>query len=135
VRVERDSWVGQKAAEKNEKNLTYGERHKVTIRKTKIGGKEGRETVCFFHSSNGTFIPEGFDRARDVMELGLRFGVVEQSGSWYSFEGERLGVGIHGVVKGLTEHPELLASIESACRAQFRAVEPTEYDAETGEFT
>jgi recombination protein RecA len=132
VRVERDGWISHKAGDEAPR-VVYGERHKVTVRKTKIGGKEGRETICYFHSSNGVLIPEGFDRARDVLELGVKFGVVEQAGNWFSFEGERLGAGIHGVVKGLTEHPELLSSIERSVRDQFRKIDPMDYDPETGE--
>jgi hypothetical protein len=135
VRVERDGWVAKKSAEKGVRDITYGERHKVTVRKTKIGGKEGRDTVCYFHSSNGVLIPEGFDRARDVLELGVKFGVIEQSGAWFSFEGEKLGAGLHAVVKALTEHPELLATIESVVRGQFRKVEPEDFDPEPGEVT
>jgi len=76
-RVERDSWVTIPKPGESDKKQVVGERHKVTILKTKVGGKEDRATVAYFHTSNGVAYPFGFDRARDVLEIAERFGIVE----------------------------------------------------------
>jgi recombination protein RecA len=99
--------------------ILYGTRHAVQIRKTKIGGRTEVVPTAYFHTSNGVLVPEGFDPARDVLELAEDLGVVEKSGSWYSFEGERVGNGAHASVKRLSENPAMLAGLEKATRAAF----------------
>lgn len=120
MRIERESWVTH--GEGKEQKV-YGERRKVTIRKTKVSGKDAKVVRVHFHSSNGVLIPPGFDRARDVLELGEEFKIVTRSGGWYSFNGKRLGNG-HAAVKSLTEDKLLLASIEKEVRTKFESHEP-----------
>lgn len=129
-RVERASYVTH--GEGKDRKV-YGERHRVTIRKTKIAGKNDKVVTFYFHTSNGVLIPEGFDRARDVLELALRFGVVKKGGSSYAHAGHRIGVGEHAVVKLLTERPEHLVEIEKEVRSKFAEVAPQEHDEATGE--
>jgi recombination protein RecA len=56
----------------------------------------------------------GICRAGEVLDLAVEAGLVEQSGSWFSFSGEKLGQGREGVRELLTGCPELLLRIESA---------------------
>lgn len=130
IRVQRDRYVVD-----SEKNV-IGERHRCTVYKTKIGEKDGRGTVFYFHTSNGKWVPFGFDRARDVLELGVRFGVVRLAGSSYSFAKKRVGIGENNAVKSLSDKPELLRDVESAVREKFSDVEPEEESEEpvTGMF-
>jgi len=132
MRVEREKFVthGEGADAK-----VYGERHRLTIKKTKVAAKEGKVQVSHFHSSNGVLVPFGFDRARDVLDLALRVGVVSKSGSWYADEslGERIAAGEHNVVKVLAGNAEWLGAIEARTREKFAEVEPVEHDEETGE--
>jgi recombination protein RecA len=103
-----------------------GERHKCTVYKTKIGEKEGRGTVFHFHTSRGILTPYGFDRARDVLELAVKFGVVRLAGSSYSFGGKRVGVGENNAVKSLSDKPEMLRDLEAATREKFAEHKPEE---------
>lgn len=121
IRIERDRYIVH--GEGKDKR-TYGERHKIVIKKTKVSGKDDREIVCYFHSSNGVLVPSGFDTARDVLELARVFKVVEVSGASYSFEGERIAMGEHNAVKVLHETPMLLSEIERRVRAAFEKHEP-----------
>jgi RecA/RadA recombinase len=132
ARVERASWVTNGAREKKEL-LVYGERHRVTVRKTKLAAKDDKVAVGYFHSSNGTLVPEGFDRARDVLELGVRLGVVEQRGSIYVFEGQRIAAGVNAAVVALSGDLDRLREVELAVRERCRTSAPQEYDPETGE--
>lgn len=126
ARVERAGWV-TKGASDDDKKVVYGERHRVTIRKTKVAGKDGKQTQCYFHSSNGVFLPEGFDHARDVLDMAERFGVVEKKGSWLLHAGDRIGNGQHAAVKHLHGMPNQCAEIERQLRAAFEAKPPTEF--------
>lgn len=137
LRVEREGWVSHGEGKDRK---TYGERRRITIKKTKIGGKTDRVTRCWIHSSNGEFTPFGFDRARDVLDLAVRFGVVTKSGAWFTYEredgeGERIAAGEHNAVKLLTETPDWLATIERDVRSRFADVAPQELDEQTGEVT
>lgn len=115
VRVTRESWV--KEGPKDDQTIV-GERHLARIWKTKVGGKdEGKHADAYFHTSNGHGAPIGFDPARDVFELALALGIIEQAGSWYSVHGKRLGAGeakaIHTLRTGM------LDEVEQEVRNQF----------------
>jgi recombination protein RecA len=100
-----------------------GEQHTIEIRKTKIAHKEEKVPHAHFHTSNGVLVPAGFDRARDVVELGVDCGVIDKAGAWFSFDGERLGQGVNAAVKLLSKMPELLERVEQACRKSFPRAE------------
>jgi len=127
IRVERAKYVGKKDDENDEKSKTtvYGERHRVTIRKTKVAGKEDRQTTSYYHTSNGVLVPAGFDRARDVLELARRFEIVIGT-SWLKF-GRHKWQGEHAAVKKLSSTPELLDELESKVRERFDRVNAVEY--------
>ncbi len=116
MRVTRSEWLYEGP---KENKLIVGERHRVRIWKTKVEGREGKFTDCYFHTSNGVYQPYGFDRARDVLELAVGYGIVEQKGSWFNFGGDRLGCGENKVCKLLNAEPARLAEIEAAVRARF----------------
>ncbi len=92
----------------------------MVIYKTKVSKHEDRRTVAFFHTSNGVLVPEGFDRARDVLEIAERFDVVTKSGSWLAHGRRKLGQGLDNAVVKLTDHPEWLGEIEAQVRSKFR---------------
>lgn len=59
---------------------TIGEKHLATIHKSKVGGKAEKTVQCHFYTSNGESMPAGFDRARDVVDLGIRLGFIVKKG-------------------------------------------------------
>lgn len=125
-RIRREAWV---TIESEGKKVVVGEKHRVEIRKTKVGGKEDRITVAFFHTSNGTIAPEGFDRARDVVELALRFGVLEMAGNrvrWPSREKGSSFPGRESAIAGLRESADDLAMLEAEVRGRFAGTSPDE---------
>lgn len=116
IRITRASWVKDGAGDDAR---VVGERHRVTIRKTKVSGKDDKNIVCYFHTSNGVLIPPGFDRARDVLELAVGYGIVETgSGGWHKW-GSSKWQGASAAVRKLTEKPEALAKMEEQVRARF----------------
>ncbi|HZA51455.1 MAG TPA: recombinase RecA [Myxococcaceae bacterium] len=54
----------------------------------------------------------GISREGDVIDLGAQEGIVEKSGAWYAFKGERIGQGRENAKQYLVEHPEVTREIE-----------------------
>src|ERR687884_303249 len=59
---------------------------------------------------------EGISREGDVVDLGVANKVVEKSGAWFSYKGERLGQGRENAKQTLRDNPELLQRIETEVR-------------------
>ncbi|OOZ15567.1 recombinase RecA [Solemya velum gill symbiont] len=59
---------------------------------------------------------EGISREGEIMNLGVQHNIVEKSGAWYSYNGERIGQGKENVRKYFKENPELAQEIESKIR-------------------
>ena len=53
----------------------------------------------------------GISKEGDILDLGVGFDIVEKSGSWYSFNEERIGQGRENTRRFLTEHPDILKDI------------------------
>lgn len=60
---------------------------------------------------------EGISREGELIDLGVANSIVDKSGSWYSYNGDRIGQGKENVRKFLLENPEAAADIESRIRA------------------
>jgi recombination protein RecA len=61
---------------------------------------------------------EGISREGDVLDLGAAQRVVEKSGAWFSYKGDRLGQGRENAKQSLKENPELLKKIENEVKAK-----------------
>jgi recombination protein RecA len=55
---------------------------------------------------------EGISHEGDLVDLGAECGVVEKSGAWFGFEGDRIGQGRENAKQYLREHPEVARKIE-----------------------
>jgi len=61
---------------------------------------------------------EGISKIGEIIDLGVKADIIEKSGSWYSYNSERIGQGRENVRKFLKENPETLAKIEEQIRAE-----------------
>lgn len=59
---------------------------------------------------------KGISREGDILDCAVNLDIVKKSGSWFSYDGERLGQGRETVKKILAETPELLEEIENKVR-------------------
>ncbi len=66
---------------------------------------------------------EGISKEGEVIDLGVLCGVVEKSGSWYSYNGERIGQGRENAKKYLLENIEISKEIEDLIRGKNQTVE------------
>jgi recombination protein RecA len=60
---------------------------------------------------------EGISLESELVELGVLHGLVEKTGAWYSYKGERLGQGKENVRLLLKDNPEMAAEIDAGVRA------------------
>lgn len=65
----------------------------------------------------------GISREGEIIDLGVQAGVVEKSGAWYSYNGDRIGQGKDNVREYLRERPALAFEIENKVRAQMGVAE------------
>ncbi len=59
---------------------------------------------------------EGISKLGEIIDLGVKAGIVEKSGSWYSYDSQRVGQGRENAKSFLRDHPEICAEIERAIR-------------------
>jgi recombination protein RecA len=62
---------------------------------------------------------EGISKEGDIIDLAQQYGVVDKSGSWFAFEGEKLGQGRDNTRLFLKEHPEFTDRIKKKIEAKF----------------
>jgi recombination protein RecA len=60
---------------------------------------------------------EGISREGEIIELGVQHKLVEKSGAWYAYNGEKIGQGKDNAREYLREHPEVAFEIENKVRA------------------
>jgi recombination protein RecA len=60
---------------------------------------------------------EGISKVGELVDLGVTAGIVEKSGSWYSYNGERIGQGRDNAKNFLKQNPDMANTIEAAIRA------------------
>jgi recombination protein RecA len=59
---------------------------------------------------------EGISQVGDLLDIGVDAGIIEKSGAWYSYNGERIGQGRENVKTFLTANPDLFAAIDEKVR-------------------
>jgi recombination protein RecA len=59
---------------------------------------------------------EGISREGEIIELGVQHKIVDKSGAWYAYQGEKIGQGKDNAREYLKEHPEVAREIENRVR-------------------
>src|ERR1700716_716907 len=60
---------------------------------------------------------EGISREGEIIELGVLHNIIDKSGAWYAYNGEKIGQGKDNTREFLKEHPEMAQEVESKIRA------------------
>jgi recombination protein RecA len=66
---------------------------------------------------------EGISKTGEIIDMGTELGIVQKSGSWYSYNNDRLGQGREGVKQLLVDNPELAAEIEVKIREKVKEMQ------------
>jgi len=104
VRVEVRRMTALKEGE-----VVVGNRTKIKIVKNKIAAPFREAEVDILYG-------KGISREGDILDLGVQQALIEKSGSWYSYKGERIGQGRENARQTLTDRTDLRQTIEVALR-------------------
>jgi recombination protein RecA len=107
-----------------EGDSVVGNRVKVKIVKNKMAPpfKDAEFDIIF---------GQGISKEGDLVDCGVNFGLIEKSGTWYSFKGERLGQGRDNVKKLFKENPEVAAELEQQIRKKAGLIPDVKEEKET----
>jgi recombination protein RecA len=75
----------------------------------------------------------GISREGELIDMGVENDIVEKSGSWYSYQGDRIGQGKENVRSYLLENPETADQIEAQLRAKLLPTGPVEVPSDEAE--
>jgi recombination protein RecA len=92
-----------------EGDVVVGSRTKIKVVKNKVAAP-------FREAEFDILYGEGISREGDVLDLAVAQNIVEKSGAWYSYAGERIGQGRENVRSFLKDHPEIFARIDGQLR-------------------
>ncbi len=90
--------------------------------RTKVKVVKNKVAPPFRETEFDIIFGEGISREGDILDLAAENGILEKSGAWYSFKGERLGQGRDNTKTFLKEHPDVLKEIETGVREKLGLV-------------
>ncbi|MBD0331248.1 MAG: recombinase RecA [Chitinophagaceae bacterium] len=95
---------------------TIGNRVKVKVVKNKVAPP--------FRSAEFDIIfGEGISKTGEILDLGVEMGILQKSGSWFSYNGDKLGQGRDAVKQLLQDNPEMTNEIEGKIREKIKELQ------------
>jgi recombination protein RecA len=92
------------------------EREEVVGNQTRVKVVKNKVAPPFKQIEFDIMYGEGISKTGELVDLGVKAGIVEKSGAWFSFDSERIGQGRENAKAYLKEHPETAMKIERAIR-------------------
>lgn len=106
-------------------NEMVGNRTRIKVVKNKVAPPFKQAEVDIMYG-------EGISREGSLLDIGSELDIVDKSGAWYSFNGNRLGQGRENAKDHLKDHPEIAAVIEKRVREHYD-LEVSDEPSQTGE--
>jgi len=92
------------------------EREEVVGNQTRVKVVKNKVAPPFKQVEFDIMYGEGISKTGELVDLGVKAGIVEKSGAWFSFDSERIGQGRENAKAYLKEHPQTAEKIERAIR-------------------
>ena len=92
------------------------EREEVVGNQTRVKVVKNKVAPPFKQVEFDIMYGEGISKVGELVDLGVKAGIVEKSGAWFSYNGERIGQGRENTKAFLKEHPKMAAELEKAIR-------------------
>jgi recombination protein RecA len=90
--------------------------------RTKVKVVKNKMAPPFREAEFDIIFGEGISREGDVLDLAAANGIIEKSGAWYSYKGDRIGQGRDNSRVFLKENPDIMAAVENDVRAKLGIV-------------
>src|SRR5712691_7397714 len=95
---------------------TIKERDEVVGNQTRVKVVKNKLAPPFKQVEFDIMYGEGISKSGEILELGVKAGVVEKSGAWFSYDSQRIGQGRENAKGFLKANPDVTAKIEAAIR-------------------
>ncbi|BFM17057.1 recombinase RecA [Maricurvus nonylphenolicus] len=103
----------------------------VTGSETRVKVVKNKVAPPFKQTEFQIMYGQGINRLGEVIDFGVKLGLVDKAGAWYSYQGTKIGQGKNNVVKYLQENPDIAFTIEQQIRAEL--LPESNAEAETAE--
>ena len=90
----------------------FGNRVRVKVVKNKVAPP-------FREAEFDVIYGKGISKSGNILDLGVNLDIVEKSGSWFAYDGTRIGQGRENAKKYIEDNPEVMLEIENKVRAKF----------------
>ncbi len=103
--------------------VMVGNRTRVKVVKNKIAPpfKEAEFDIMF---------GEGISREGDILDIAANIGIVNKSGAWYAYNGDKIGQGRENAKQFLKEHADICAEVDQKVRSYYEALREEEAEKE-----
>ena len=98
-------------------------REEVTGNQTRVKVVKNKLAPPFRQVEFDIMYGEGISKVGELIDLGVKAGIVEKSGAWFSYDSVRVGQGRENAKQFLRDHPDMAATIEARIREQAATVE------------
>jgi recombination protein RecA len=88
----------------------------ITGNRTRVRVVKNKMAPPFKEAEFDITYGEGISKTGDLIDAGVEAGIIDKSGSWYSYDGERIGQGRENVKKFLSENPDIYNSAVAKVR-------------------
>ncbi|EKO3556975.1 recombinase RecA [Vibrio metschnikovii] len=104
------------------------EGEEVVGNETRIKVVKNKIAAPFKEANTQIMYGQGFNREGELVDLGVKHKLIEKSGAWYSYNGDKIGQGKANACKFLREHPEASKAIDSKLREMLLSPEQVPLD-------
>ena len=91
----------------------------VIGKQTKVKVVKNKVAPPFREAEFDIIYGKGISKSGNILDLGVNLDIVEKSGSWFAYDGTRIGQGRENAKKYFEENPEIMAEVEKKVRAKF----------------
>lgn len=94
------------------------EGEEVTGSETRVKVVKNKVAPPFKQAEFQILYGQGINRLGEVVDYGVKLGMIDKAGAWYSCQGEKIGQGKQNAIQYLREHPDLAQSLEERIKAE-----------------
>ena len=106
----------------------------VTGNETRVKVVKNKVAPPFKQAEFQILYGQGINQLGEVLDLGVQQGLVDKSGAWYAYQGDKIGQGKQNACYYLAEHPDVAQAIEKEIRARLlNVVTPASEEAAVAE--